>query len=156
MQWIRAQAARRLLVGITCGLVVLFGLVAGKRIESWIVPCVVRRPRDRRSLFTADLVLALAALLAAPACARQQAPPPPPMVVLVVPVVQKDVPVVGEWIGTLDGSVNADIRPKVEGYLLRQFYKEGQFVQRNAADLARAGRRPGRCLHDGQAGQRSS
>jgi len=35
----------------------------------------------------------------------------------------------GEWIGTLDGSVNADIRPKVEGYLMRQFYKEGQFVE---------------------------
>jgi membrane fusion protein (multidrug efflux system) len=51
--------------------------------------------------------------------------------VLVVTVVQKDVPVVGEWIGTLDGSVNADIRPKVEGYVLRQLYKEGQFVRRN-------------------------
>ena len=50
---------------------------------------------------------------------------------LVTPVVQKDVPVVSEWIGTLDGSVNADIRPKVEGYLLRQFYKEGQVVARN-------------------------
>lgn len=44
-------------------------------------------------------------------------------------VVQKDVPIVGQWIGTLDGSVNADIRPKVEGYLLRRFYKEGQFVR---------------------------
>ena len=48
-----------------------------------------------------------------------------------MPVVQRDVPVVGEWIGTLDGSVNAEIRPKVEGYLLRQYYKEGQFVRRN-------------------------
>jgi membrane fusion protein (multidrug efflux system) len=65
------------------------------------------------------------------ACARKQAPPPPPVAVEVVPVVQKDVPIVGEWIGTLDGSVNADIRPKVEGYVLRQFYKEGQFVRRN-------------------------
>lgn len=45
------------------------------------------------------------------------------------PVVQKDVPITSEWIGTLDGSVNADIRPKVEGYLLRQVYKEGQFVR---------------------------
>lgn len=44
-------------------------------------------------------------------------------------VVQRDVPVVSEWIGTLDGSVNADIRPRVEGYLLRQLYKEGQFVR---------------------------
>ncbi len=62
-------------------------------------------------------------------CARKDPPPPPPPEVLVVPVVEQDVPVVGEWIGTLDGSVNADIRPKVEGYLMRQFYKEGQFVQ---------------------------
>ena len=45
------------------------------------------------------------------------------------PVVQSDVPILSEWIGTLDGSVNAEIRPKVEGYLLRQFYKEGQFVR---------------------------
>jgi len=48
---------------------------------------------------------------------------------VVAPVVQKDVPIVSEWVGTLDGSVNADIRPKVEGYLLRELYKEGQFVK---------------------------
>jgi membrane fusion protein (multidrug efflux system) len=84
----------------------------------------------RRSLLAGDLTLV--AVLLAPACSRKQAPPPPPVEVQVAPVVQRDVPVVGEWIGTLDGSVNADIRPKVEGYLLRQFYKEGQFVRRNA------------------------
>ena len=56
-----------------------------------------------------------AALLLAGACARKEAPPARPVEVQVVPVVQMDVPVVGEWIGTLDGSVNADIRPKVEG-----------------------------------------
>src|SRR2546425_372418 len=83
------------------------------------------------SLLAADLAPVLAILLIAPACARKEAAPPPPLKVLVVPVVRKDVPVVGEWIGTLDGSVNADIRPKVEGYLLRQFYKEGQFVRPN-------------------------
>ena len=82
-----------------------------------------------RSLLAGDLMLA--AVLLAPACSRKQDPPPRPVEVLVVPVVQMDVPVVGEWIGTLDGSVNAEIRPKVEGYLLRQFYKEGQFVRRN-------------------------
>ncbi len=83
-------------------------------------------------LLDGSLALALTALLLAPGCARKQAPPPSPVEVLVVPVVQRDVPIVGEWIGTLDGSVNADIRPKVEGYLLKQFYKEGQFVTRNA------------------------
>jgi membrane fusion protein, multidrug efflux system len=66
------------------------------------------------------------------ACARKEPPPPPPPEVFVTPVVQQDVPVVGEWIGTLDGSVNADIRPKIEGYLLRQLYKEGQFVRAKA------------------------
>jgi len=75
--------------------------------------------------------VALFATLLAAGCARKQASPPPPVAVEVVPVVQKDVPIVGEWIGTLDGSVNADIRPKVEGYVLRQFYKEGQFDRRN-------------------------
>ncbi|MFI5183840.1 MAG: efflux RND transporter periplasmic adaptor subunit, partial [Vicinamibacteria bacterium] len=63
------------------------------------------------------------------ACAHKEPPPPPPLEVTVATVVQKDVPVVSEWIGTLDGSVSADIRPKVEGYLLRQLYKEGQFVK---------------------------
>jgi membrane fusion protein (multidrug efflux system) len=72
------------------------------------------------------------ALLFPVACKGKAAPPPPPPEVSVVPVVQKDVPVVSEWIGTLDGSVNADIRPKVEGYLLRQFYKEGQYVHPGA------------------------
>jgi RND family efflux transporter MFP subunit len=87
------------------------------------------RANTRCSLLAGDL--ALAAVLLAPGCSGKQAPPPRPVEVLVVPVVRMDVPVVGEWIGTLDGSVNAEIRPKVEGYLLRQYYKEGQFVRRN-------------------------
>ena len=69
--------------------------------------------------------------LLGPACGGKGPPPPAPVAVEVVPVVQKDVPILGEWIGTLDGSVNADIRPKVEGYVRRQIYKEGQFVRRN-------------------------
>ena len=61
-------------------------------------------------------------------CRRREAPQAAALEVEVTPVVQRDVPVTSEWIGTLDGSVNADIRPKIEGYLLRQLYKEGQFV----------------------------
>src|SRR5260221_4601292 len=90
------------------------------------------KDEGRREPRRGSLTLALAAPLLAPGCARKQAPPPSPVEVFVVPVAQRDVPIVGEWIGTLDGSVNADIRPKVEGYLLKQFYKEGQFVGRNA------------------------
>jgi RND family efflux transporter MFP subunit len=48
----------------------------------------------------------------------------------VVPVAQKDVPIYGEWIGTLDGLVNADVRAQVTGYLQRQVYQEGSFVRK--------------------------
>jgi membrane fusion protein (multidrug efflux system) len=50
--------------------------------------------------------------------------------VQVVQVEQKDVPIYGEWIGTLDGLVNADVRAQVTGYLMRQGYQEGSFVRR--------------------------
>jgi membrane fusion protein (multidrug efflux system) len=63
------------------------------------------------------------------ACARAPQGAPPPLEVGTAPVTQQDVSVVSEWVTTLDGSVNADIRPKVEGYLLRQLYKEGQVVR---------------------------
>lgn len=48
----------------------------------------------------------------------------------VVQVEQKDVPIFSEWIGTLDGLVNADVRAQVTGYLLRQGYQEGAFVNK--------------------------
>src|ERR1700677_4238526 len=48
----------------------------------------------------------------------------------VVQVQQKDVPIYGEWIGTLDGFVNADVRAQVTGYLLKQGYQEGAFVRK--------------------------
>ena len=73
-------------------------------------------------------VLALAVTLGI-GCARSAPVPPPETEVLVRPVLQQDVPIISEWIGTLDGSVNAAIRPKVEGYLRRQLYKEGQYVK---------------------------
>jgi RND family efflux transporter MFP subunit len=53
-----------------------------------------------------------------------------PPVVEVVQVEQKDVPIYTEWIGTLDGLVNADIKAQVTGYLLKQDYTEGSFVQK--------------------------
>src|SRR5271165_413428 len=58
------------------------------------------------------------------------APPGAPPEVEVVEVQQKDVPIYGEWIGTLDGLVNADIKAQVSGYLLEQAYKEGTFVKK--------------------------
>src|SRR6202034_2114719 len=56
--------------------------------------------------------------------------PPPPPVVEVAPVIQKDVPLRGEWVGTLEGYVNAQIQPQVSGYLVRQDYHEGALVKK--------------------------
>src|SRR5271169_327698 len=53
----------------------------------------------------------------------------PLLEVQVAEVQQKDVPVFREWIGTLDGLVNADIKAEVSGYLTQQAYKEGTFVK---------------------------
>jgi membrane fusion protein, multidrug efflux system len=57
------------------------------------------------------------------------APPGAPAIVEIVQVEQKDVPIYGEWIGTLDGFVNADVKAEVTGYLMRQGYQEGAFVK---------------------------
>lgn len=51
-------------------------------------------------------------------------------VVETIAVVQRDVPVKKEWVGVLDGLVNATIRPQVSGYLIRQNYKEGEAVHK--------------------------
>jgi RND family efflux transporter MFP subunit len=53
-----------------------------------------------------------------------------PPEVMVAQVEQRDVPIYGEWIGTLDGFVNADVRAQVTGYLIRQDYTEGAFVNK--------------------------
>ena len=74
-------------------------------------------------------VLLLHALGCSNGNVRAAAPPPPP-VVEVAPVIQKDVPVQGEWVGTLEGYVNAQIQPQVSGYLIRQDYHEGALVKK--------------------------
>src|SRR5579872_4479977 len=74
-------------------------------------------------------VLLLNALGCSNGNVRAAAPPPPP-VVEVAPVIQKDVPVQGEWVGTLEGYVNAQIQPQVSGYLIRQDYHEGALVKK--------------------------
>jgi len=64
-------------------------------------------------------------------CGRTQAAAPPlPPEVRVAPVVQQDVPVYSEWVATLDGYVNAQVRPQVSGYIIRQNYKEGSLVHK--------------------------
>ena len=76
------------------------------------------------------LAMAGAIVLFAVGCGKSGPPKPPPPDVEVVQVEQKDVPVWNEWIGTLDGLVNAQIKPQVTGYLLRQAYTDGAFVKK--------------------------
>jgi len=64
-------------------------------------------------------------------CEKPKAPPPPPPpVVEVVQVEQRDVPVYQEWVGSLDGMVNAQILAQVTGYLIKQNYQEGEPVKK--------------------------
>jgi RND family efflux transporter MFP subunit len=73
---------------------------------------------------------AVAAILLCCGCHSKQAAPPAPPDVGVVDVVQKDVPIYGEWVATLDGYVNAQIQPQVTGYLIQQTYKEGSLLRK--------------------------
>ncbi|MGI8770940.1 MAG: efflux RND transporter periplasmic adaptor subunit [Acidobacteriaceae bacterium] len=72
----------------------------------------------------------LTALAATTGCAKPSAAPPPRQApgVSVATVEQKDVPIFGDWVGTLDGYTNAMIQPQVSGYLIRQDYREGSVV----------------------------
>jgi membrane fusion protein (multidrug efflux system) len=76
-------------------------------------------------LIATVIVLALSGCSGTTSAADAQAPPPD---VEVARVLQKDVPIHREWIGTLDGLVNAAIKAQVTGYLLTQNYAEGSFV----------------------------
>jgi membrane fusion protein (multidrug efflux system) len=61
---------------------------------------------------------------------KVETPPPAPPGVTVAPVIQKDTPIYQEWVGTMAGNVDADIRPKVDGFLLKQLYTEGSYVEK--------------------------
>ena len=84
---------------------------------------------SRANLITSCLTVAVLAALPA-GCKKAEAPAaPPPPAVEVAEAGQKDVPVFEEWIGSLDGMVNAEIRPQIEGYVLKQVYREGFAVR---------------------------
>jgi multidrug efflux pump subunit AcrA (membrane-fusion protein) len=77
----------------------------------------------------AAIVLAAALALAATACKKAvPAMLPPAPEVVVADVIQRDVPLYSEWVGTTEGFVNAQIHPKVSGYLLKQNYGDGDKV----------------------------
>jgi membrane fusion protein, multidrug efflux system len=77
----------------------------------------------------AGLVLIMAVVTAACQSPSRAAAPPQATEVKVEAVVQKDVPIQSEWVGTLVGYIDAQIRPRVSGYLVKQAYREGSVVK---------------------------
>jgi RND family efflux transporter MFP subunit len=78
------------------------------------------------------LAIALsAALFDACSSSKASPAPPPPPEVSVITVQPENVSLSTEWIATLDGYVNAQIRPQVPGYLVRRDYEEGTIVRKD-------------------------
>jgi RND family efflux transporter MFP subunit len=78
---------------------------------------------------------------------KAAAPPGAPPEVRVIAVAQRDVPIISEWVATLDGYVNAQIQPQVTGYIVKQTYKEGSPVH-NGDVLFEIDPRPFKALLD--------
>ena len=110
--------------------------------------------KHRRAIWVAPALTVV--LLATAGCSitTSAASPPSPPEARVAIVEQRDVPIYHEWIGTLDGMVNAAIRAEVTGYLLSQTYAEGSFV-RKGQSLFEIDARPFQAALDQTQGQLS-
>jgi membrane fusion protein (multidrug efflux system) len=85
----------------------------------------------RRQIARTGVVICAALAVLAAGCEKPAAPgAPPPPDVDVVAAITKNVPVYGDWIGSLDGYTNANITPQVTGYLIKQNYREGSYVHK--------------------------
>ena len=87
---------------------------------------------SRRLWISVSFLFSMHAILSSTGCDQKvlSAPPVRAPEVEVASVIQKDVPIYSEWVGTLDGYVNAQIQPQVTGYLIKQVYREGSFVHK--------------------------
>jgi len=103
-------------------------LISAQKGSTQSIVTLFARKRSSLSMLALLIILALALC----ACGRSQAALKlPDTEVLVATPIQQDVPVHSEWVATLDGYVNAEIRPQVSGYIIGQEYKEGAFVRKN-------------------------
>ncbi len=82
-------------------------------------------PQNRQ---TGPLGVLIMLTLAAAGCGKPELPKAPTPEVLTAQSTSTNVPIFGEWVGTTEGFVNAQIRPKVQGYLLKQVYENGAEV----------------------------
>lgn len=94
---------------------------------------VNHRPQPARYSFRRGPGLLLCLLLTMTfGCDRQEAESTAmPPEVIVAEVIQKDVPIYGEWVGTTVGYVDAQIRARIQGYLMSRQYTEGSVVKAN-------------------------
>lgn len=81
----------------------------------------------RRTMFS--MGLALPAVLAA--CHKPPPPPPPVPTVVVAPIQTRSVPLIKEYLATIDGATTAQIEPQVSGYIREVNYTEGSIVQKD-------------------------
>src|ERR1700744_3590159 len=87
------------------------------------------QPRPKRRARAYMAALCLTSLLIS--CKEKpQAPEAGPPEVEVTEVTQRNVPIYQEWVAQLNGRYNAVITPRVQGYLLRQNYRDGFFVKK--------------------------
>jgi RND family efflux transporter MFP subunit len=86
-------------------------------------------PRFSRIWFNSIVLITIVTVFAGCSKSGTEGLTSGPPEVLVTEPVQQDIPVVREWIGSLDGSVNADVRARVSGYVISQNYKEGTVVK---------------------------
>jgi membrane fusion protein (multidrug efflux system) len=83
-----------------------------------------------RRVLILSVVTVCASGVAACGSTKASQPPPPPPEVSVLTVVPERVALTSEWIATLDGYVNAQVRPQVSGYLIKRDYEEGALVRK--------------------------
>jgi len=102
--------------------------------------------------FTTGATLIAFLTLCPTGCKRKVIAAPPPPLVEVTTVTQADVPIYHEWVGGLDGLVNATIRAQVSGYLWTQDYREGDVVKKGDT-LFQIDPRPFQALLDQAKGQ---
>jgi membrane fusion protein, multidrug efflux system len=99
-----------------------------KNVSSRKQPALQGRRLHRNAIILVALTVAL--LLLSGCEKKEEKPKAGPPEVLVADVMQQNVPTVVEWVAQLNGPVNADITPKVQGYLLKQDYQNGYFVKK--------------------------
>jgi len=109
--------------------------------------------RREQLLLLVPVVLSIAFTLSLAGCTKANAGfKLPDTEVLVAAPVQQDVAVHSEWVASLDGYVNAEIRPQVSGYIISQHYKEGAAVRKGQV-LFEIDPRPFQAALDGAKGE---